>query len=253
MQEQDTIEQRLAQACKRALTRLSVSPFRVVAYVFHATGLEHFYKPHFTRYSALLDLTDEVVAKLPKHSLSITGARMDLMNLIFVGSERDIKRTFRQAGWNSAHPASPLHAIYGLLSMGLRRSYHSGPFTPQYVNIGLQDMAFQQLTRKNSFGQRHHLRVWRTGVVLPGAKRVWVGAASFDMRLKLQFRAPWLHHETNPDLDLERDFVVSSLESAGAAKVKTVVMGAAATEAKPYRNAYGAKYLTDGKAEVVQV
>jgi hypothetical protein len=238
---------------KRVLTRLSVSPFRVVAFLFHATGLEHFYKPHFTRHSALTDLTEELVKKLPKHSLSVSGARLDLMNLVFVGSQRDIKLAFRQAGWNPAHPASPFHLIYSFVATMLGRTYRSGPFTPQYVNIGLQDMSFQKLTSKNSFSERHHLRVWRTGIVLPQGKQVWVAAASFDTRLKIQLLPPFLHHETSPDLDRERSYVVASLENIGAARIRKITMNPRTTPKNPYKNAYGAKYYTDGHAEVVEV
>ncbi|MDF2461430.1 MAG: hypothetical protein K0S68_833 [Candidatus Saccharibacteria bacterium] len=248
-----TWEARLANTIKRVVTRLSVSPFRLIAFILHATGLERIYKPHFTRYSALLDLTDEVVAKLPKHSMSISGARMDLMNLIFVGSEIDIKLAFKAAGWNGAHPASPLHLLYSALTTLFHRSYYSGPFTPHYVNIGLQDMSFQQLTRTKSFSQRHHLRIFRTGIKLPGKKRVWVGAACYDDRLKIQFKPPFIHHNTDPDLDKEREYVVRSLEAVGVARLKTVVMNQPTTTDRPYQNAHGAKYYTDGRAVVVQV
>ena len=248
-----TFEERITHNIKRLVTRLSVSPFRIIAYILHATGLERIYKPHFTRYSALLDLTDDVVAKLPKHSMSMTGARMDLMNLIFVGSEVDIKLAFKAAGWNGAHPASPIHLLYGFVSTIIHRTYYSGPFSPQYVNIGLQDMSFQKLTHTKSFSQRHHLRIFRTGVRLPGGKRVWVGSASFDVRLQLHFRPPFIDHATNPDLDREREYVVRSLEQVGVARLKSVTMNEAISSDRPYHNGYGAKYFTDGQAVVVQV
>jgi hypothetical protein len=243
----------LANFTKRLITRLSVSPFRLIAFILHATGLERLYKPHFTRYSALLDLTDEVVTKLPKHSISMTGARMDLMNLIFVGTEVDIKLAFKTAGWHGAHPASPLHLLYSVLTTIFHRAYDSGPFTPHYVNIGLQDMSFQQLTSKRTFSERHHLRIFRTGIKLPGRKRVWVGAACFDDRMKVQFRPPFIHHNTDPDLDKEREYVVRSLETVGVARLKIVTMNEPTTTDRPYQNAHGAKYYTDGKAVVVQV
>jgi hypothetical protein len=211
------------------------------------------YKPRFTRYSALLDLTDDVIAKLPKHSTSITGARMDLMNLIFVGSEVDIKLAFKTAGWHGAHPASPLHMLYGLFTMLFHRTYSSGPVAPHYINIGLQDMSFQQLTSEKSFGQRHHLRIFRTGIQLPGNKRVWVGAACYDKHIKVQYTPPFLHHSTDPDLDKEREYVVKSLESVGVARLKTVSLNIPMPATHPYRNAHGANYFTDGLAVVVQV
>lgn len=236
-----------------ALTRLSASPFRVLAYILHATYLERVYKPRLQRQRALEDFTDEVIAKLPRHSLSVTGARMDPMNLIFIAEESQLKLAFRAAGWHRASPASPIHLVYGLLTAATGRSYPTGPFTPLFVSIGLQDFAFQQPTTQNSFRERHHIRIWRTGIVLPGNKRIWVGAASFDVQLKVQFRPPFIHHAIDPDIDGERDFIVHSLEEAGAYHLKNVTFSEPVPVANPRANAYGARYNTDGQAAVVLV
>jgi hypothetical protein len=171
---------RLKQATKRLATRISFSPFRLVAYLLHATGLERIYKPRFIRETALLEITDELVGKLPKYCYSVTGAQMDPMNLIILGDEASVKRRFKAAGWHRANPASPVHMFYSLLTVITRREYKTGPFTPLFVNIALQDLAYQQVTGKGSFNERHHLRMWRTGLVLPGKQPVWVGSASFD-------------------------------------------------------------------------
>lgn len=238
---------------RRILTRLSVSPFRLVSYVLHATGLDHIYKPHFTRHSALLEINDAVIAKLPKHSLSVTGARMDPMNLVFVGSELDIKLAFKDAGWFRANPASPVHLLYGLLTVITGRSYQTGPFSPHFISIGLQDFAFQKTTRGKSFKQRHHLRIWRTGIVLPEKTRVWVGTSSFDTKLKLQLTPPYIHHTIDPDIDAEREFVVRSLENQGAFMLKHIRLNVAVPADVQRKNAHGSTYFTDGKAAVVEV
>jgi hypothetical protein len=248
-----TIKERLSFAVKRVLLRLSVSPFRLIAYILHATGLERIYKPRFERHSALLILTDEVVSRLPRHSLSITGARMDPMNLIIIGTDIELRLAFKAAGWHRANPASPVHLLYGLLTVLTGRSYSSGPFTPHFINIGLQDFAFQMVTHKGSFKERHHLRVWRTGINLPDGKRVWVGAGSFDMRLKVQFLPPFIHHAIDPNVDAERDFIVRTLENQGAYRLKSVPLGEPVLASRPHSNAHGAKYFTDGRAVVVEV
>lgn len=244
---------RTTKGLKRAATRLSFSPFRLVAYLLHATGLEHIYKPRFIRETSLLDITDELVAKLPKYCYSLTGAQMDPMNLVVVGTEASLKRTFKLAGWHRANPASPLHLIYGLLTVITKRSYKTGPFTPFYVNIALQDLAYQRVSRSGSFKQRHHLRLWRTGVVLPGHRRVWVGAASYDTRLKTQLTPPFIHHEIDPNLDGERSYVVETLEAKGGRRLRSVAMTEPVLAIRPASNAYGASYFTDGRADVVQL
>jgi hypothetical protein len=247
------MKKRLYHASRRFLGRLTVSPFRLLAYVLHATGLERFYKPRFTRHSALLDLSDDVVAKLPKHCFSITGVQMDPMNLIFVGTELELKLAFRAAGWHRANPASPFHLLYGLLTALLRRPYRTGPFTPLYVNIALQDLAYQKTTLDGNFRQRHHLRIWRTGIILPSKKRVWVGAASFDTSLKIQLTPPFIHHAIDPNLDKEREHVVRSLQGQGVIRLKSVGLNPPVLASRPRSNAYGARYYSDGRAVVLEV
>jgi hypothetical protein len=200
-----------------------------------------------------LDLTDDVIAKLPQHCFSITGVQMDPMNLIFVGTELDIKIAFRAAGWHRANPASPLHLLYGLMTALLKRPYRTGPFTPLYVNIALQDLAYQQTTRDGNFRQRHHLRIWRTGIILPSKKRIWVGAASFDTSLKIQPTPPFIHHAIDPNLDRERDRVASSLQDHGVLRLKSVPLNPPVLASQPHSNGYGAKYYTDGRAVVLEV
>src|ERR1019366_5263918 len=199
----------------RLPTRFTVGIFRLIAYVLNATGLDHFYKPRFTRHSALLDLDEAMVAKLPKYSQTIIGARMDPMNLVFVGSDKGIRQLFRRSGWHRANPASPWNLIFSVLTVVFGKTHRTGPFTPQYVNIGLQDFAFQKLTKRKSFRERHHVRIWRTGVVLPNNQRVWVAAASYDMNLVVQLRPPFIHHRIDPEIDREREFIAHEVERRG--------------------------------------
>ncbi len=233
--------------------RIGIVPFRLIAYILHATGLERFYKPRFIRHSALIELTDEVVDRLPRYSQSMTGAVMDPINLILIGSDKDIKRTFKSAGWHGAHPANPFFLILAALSGPTNKTYTQGPFSPHYVNIGLQDMGFQKLTKKQNFSQRHHIRIWKSGIVLSEDKRVWIAAASYDEKLKIQIAPPFIHHEIDPNLDAERDFIAKDLGRLGATRLKSVSMSDPIYAAVPAENATGAKYFTDGRAVVIEL
>jgi hypothetical protein len=225
----------------------------LAAFTLHITRLEHIYKPRFTRHAALLELDDDVISKLPTHCYTLTGALMDQMNLIFVGHEADIKRAFKSAGWHRANPASPVFLMYAFLTTIIRRPHHNGPFTPLFVNIGLQDYSFQKLTKKNSFSQRHHLRIWRTGIVMPDGKRVWMCAASYDTGMKIQLFFPFIHHNIDPNIDKERSYVARDLQNVGAIKLKTVRLTEPVDKRNKVRNAYHMSYYTDGKAEMVEI
>lgn len=245
--------QRFKPPITRLIERLAALPFRLLAFALHATGLERIFKPRFERHAALFELTDDVVERLPKHCHTITGAKSDPMNLIFVASENDLKRTFRRASWRRANPASPVHILYGLFTALFKRPYPTGPFAPLYVNIGLQDLAYQKSERHDNARQRHHLRIWRTGVTLSNGKRVWVGAAGRENGMRLGLALPFWSHALDPDIDDERHYVVRSLERCGATRVKSVTMNQPIMASKPKRNAFGSLYFTDGRAVVVQL
>ena len=238
---------------KRFLLRLSMAPLRLIAYLFHATRLERIYKPRFVRHKALIELTINVLDTLPKYSQSISGGKMDPMNLIFIGHESQLKLRFKQAGWHRANAASPIYLMYGALTVLLGKSHQKGPFTPHYINIGLQDFAFQKLTREQSFKRRHHIRVWKTGIELTTGDPVWVGAASFDSKLKVQFKPPWIHHFLDPDLDHEREYIVRDLVQAGSTHLKPVAMTKVIFASEPVKNASGNVYFTDGSAQMVEL
>lgn len=238
---------------KHILSRLSMAPFRVVAYLLHATRLELIYKPRFIRHKALIELSQDVIDKMPKYSQSITGGRMDPMNLIFVGHESQLKLRFDQAGWHRANPSSPIHLFYGALTVLTGRRHNKGPFTPHYINIGVQDYSFQKLTRVQSFKRRHHIRIWKTGITLTNGDPVWVAAASFDSKIKIQFTPPWIHHFLDPDLDHEREYIARDLEHSGSTRLMLVDMTEPVFASEPAENASGNKYFTDGQAEVVEL
>lgn len=245
--------QRFKQLLTRLVERLAALPFRILAYVLHATSLERIIKPRFGRHRALFELTDEVVARLPTHSRSITGARMDPINFIFVGDHKTLLRRFKRAGWSRANPASPPLLIYSALTVLTRRTYRTGPFTPHYVNIALQDYAFQKLTRKASFRQRHHIRIWKTGIKLDGGVPVWIGEASFDVEMKTQLTPPFIHHRIDPNLDEEREYITHDLERCGSMRLKSVALSEPVMASKVAHNAHGNTYFTDGRAVVVQL
>lgn len=240
-------------SARRKGERIGIVPFRLIAYVLHATGLERFYKPRFIKHTALFDLTDEIIASLPHYSQSMVGSKQDPINLIFIGEEKKIKIIFRKAGWHSAHPANPLFMLYAGLTGATRRKYTKGPFTPHFVNIGLQDMCFQKLTTKQNFSQRHHIRIWKSGVVLQNNQRVWIAAASYDTHMKVQLTPPFIHHAIDPNLDAERDMITRELEDNGAVRLKSVRMQDPIFASNMTENASGAKYFTDGRAVLVEL
>lgn len=237
-----------------AAGRLSFGPFRLMAFLLHTTGLEQIYKPRFLRQRAvLLEINDAMLARLPKYCHTMSGAKGDPMNLILVADEARLKQAFRAAGWRRANPASPLHVLYGLLTALLKKSYETGPFAPLYVNIQIQDLAYQQPTPGRNYRERHHLRIWRTGLTLSDGRRVWIGAAGCENGMRLGKAAPFYTHALDPDIDTEREYVTRSLETAGGQRLGVLPMTREVPAARPVRNAHSCPYYTDGRAAVIEL
>lgn len=238
---------------QRVVGSVSIFPFRIVAFLFHATGLERVYKPRFTRHAALLEIDDAFIAGIPTHCRTITGAESDPINLIFIGDEKAIIKTFRNAGWHRANPASPVHLTYGLLSAVFKRSYKTGPFAPLYINIGLQDLAFQRSDNRSSFRERHHLRMWRTGTTLSDGQPVWLCAAGHEDGMKFTTAIPFYTHVLDPDLDTEREYVLDSLVKQGVVRLKYVNLNTNISITTPKKSVFGSLYYTDGRAAIAEV
>src|SRR5262249_25703954 len=61
--------------------------------------------------------------------------------------------------------------------------------------------------------QRHHVRYWLWDRLHDG-RQVWFGAATFDERVGLSHTTGQVTHHIGPDVDAERDKILSELKSA---------------------------------------
>ena len=91
------------------------------------------------------------------------------------------------------------------------------------------------------------MRIW----LLDSLAGVWVGAATFDVGLRI---APWEGiptHRISPDVDAERDLIVRELESTGCADLVDYVRLPLAL--RKGRNVFGEKFETDSRTAVSAV
>jgi hypothetical protein len=230
----------------------ALTSIRLVSTLLHMTTLEKIYKPRDFRKTSHLELDQEIIDELPKYCATAYGLKMDPINLLFVGGEDSIKQAFVAAGWQEAHPSTPVHAAVGLLAAIFRRPYRRGPFMPLFVNIGLQDLAFAKTGRRKRFASRHHIRIWRTGHILPGDKSLWVAAATHETGLKIVWLPTFLVHKLDPDLDDERDYIAGDMIDQGNLLAGEYSINPPIVRQKPKRNPHNDKYYSDGQAKLVE-
>jgi undecaprenyl-diphosphatase len=188
-----------------------------------------------------------VVAQLPHVTETIFGAPQEPISLVFVGTRGQIEQTFAAAGWTEAQRPEPGVVGQALFDGLTERSDPAGPVAPSFLADEPNTLAFSQPVG-TSFDQRHHVRLWPTNVVTTDGQPVWLGTASFDEGFGLAQGTLLPTHHIAPDIDAERDYLVASLQAAGA-----VVTSSSFQLVPPGmgHNFVGDPFSTDGRAALL--
>ncbi|MBL8576702.1 MAG: LssY C-terminal domain-containing protein [Mesorhizobium sp.] len=176
------------------------------------------------------------------------GIPGDPINVGLVGVRNDVLQAFAAAGWRPADAITLKTSIEIGLSVVLHEPDPDAPVSTLVYDGRRQDLAFEKPVG-DSADQRHHVRLWQTDPIAPGAQGpLWLAAASFDRGVGVSHDTGQITHHIGPDLDAERDFVVSNLSEDGWVRSTYEIEGAGAT--KTGRNGGGDPYFTDGKVLV---
>lgn len=181
------------------------------------------------------------LAELPARSEGRFGKPGDALNMLFVGSEESVRRALARAGWTelSLAIAPSVKAGLGQLLRGERLTL----FPPMnlYEVLGrTQDMNWAQVVRP--IQERHHFRLWRTGLHDPRGRELWWGSGNYDLSVRWRD----LSHRPDPDMNLERDHLAKSL--AGLPEVESLRLVALPQIPREGFNDKGYPFFTDGRA-----
>jgi hypothetical protein len=182
----------------------------------------------------------------PRITHTKSGADGDPVNMVFVGTNSQILRSFQQAGWLIPDPIT-LQTSEKIAADSLaHRSYPTAPVSNLYVFGRVQDLAFEKPT--NDVQNRGHIRLWKTGTLI-GGQLVWVGQASYDSGIELSVSNHLPTHHIAPTVDLERNAVGADLDKTGL--VKEEVYAAFTPPIFSARNGGGDYYESDGDVLVI--
>ena len=192
------------------------------------------------------DQLNELVDELPWRVTTPKGVNADLINLVFLGSEDQVKAAFREAGWHNADPASRhtyLKNFYALLN---NSGYAEQPMMAFYLNGKPEDMNWQK--DLNSYGRRDHLRIWQW-TSKESDEPIWISSSTHDTGAVLSVKYKGFVHHIAPDIDDERSTVIRNLNFAGCVKSVSYVTS---PEMPAFtHNAIGDIMRTDGLVAVV--
>jgi hypothetical protein len=186
--------------------------------------------------------------QIPPHSTTLKAADADVVNLVFLGSEEQVRNAFVVAGWHTADHSSRhsfAHNFYAVLN---NSGYPQEPMMTFLLDGKPEDMNWQK--GLNSYGRRDHLRIWQwtpEGATEP----VWVSASTHDSGAVLSVKYKGFVHHISPDIDNERSTVIRDLNFAGCVKSVTYVLRPGI--ATITQNATGDTVRTDGSIAVVEL
>jgi hypothetical protein len=182
----------------------------------------------------------------PRITHTANGIPGDPVNVALTGSEADVVLGMKAAKWFPADPITLRSSLRIAVDSVFRRPDDEAPVSDLFLFGRKQDLAFEQPVG-DSPRQRHHVRFWHWDR-LEGGREVWFGAATFDERVGLSDTTGQITHHIGPDVDAERDRILSELQQAGwAAEVYWVQRFHQQLEGK---NGGGDPWHTDGRLGV---
>ena len=183
----------------------------------------------------------------PKVTHTHSGIPGDPLNVALVGSKADVVRALLASGWYPADPITFRSSVRIAVDTVFRRPDDQAPVSNLYLYGRKQDLAFEKPV-DGSPKQRHHVRLWRTERVDEN-REVWIGAAIYDMGVELSRTTGQVTHHIAPEIDTERNFLISDLEKAR--QVQELRWINDFHENRSGRNGGGDPWRTDGRLAVV--
>lgn len=226
---------------RKRLLRRSANWFALACGAY--LGLAYFAAPEFwTLRDRHADTSAmEMVTRTPQ------GIAGDPINVGLIGTREQVMRAFALAHWDTADAVTLKTAVEIGESVLFDRPYPDAPVSQLLYEGRAQDLAFEKPVG-DSADQRHHVRLWQTPERQDGGRPLWLGAASFDRGVGVSHDTGAITHHIGPDIDAERDLLMSDLLEASVLASTTEMEGIGATLSGS--NGGGDAYFTDGKVIV---
>jgi hypothetical protein len=166
--------------------------------------------------------------RVPRYTITGDGLPGDPVNLVLIGTQRQLHAAFAAAGWTVADPLGLKSSWRMVRAFVLNKPYPTAPFSTLYLFGRGQDIGFQKCI-DNSPRRRHHIRFWAlslqhaeatlgTAQFWRSSRRppddacvAWVGAGTRDTGFSLTQLTFQITHATDNDTNAEREFIVAEL------------------------------------------
>lgn len=211
-----------------------------------AAGPESKLQP-FPNQAALPDLVNREpfrTATPPANGLE--GRPSDITNLMFLGTQDELRSAFQKAGWALAARLDVQSKLETARALIEDRGYREGPMS--LLTLNGQDPAMTWEKGNDTYSSRHHLRIFRMPQTFDG-KPVWVASSTHDVAIQFSERDRTFIHKIDPNIDAERAKVVNDL--LGTGMVRALALVDRPEIPKDLMNATGDPLQTDGRMAVL--
>jgi len=183
---------------------------------------------------------------LSKYSETLRGNSQEPMSFLIVAkNDTELAIFFKKSGWLEADYFNRNSMTRMIIAAVLNQSYPTNVMTPSFWNSKVNDFGFQKPTPKNTIRERHHVRFWKTNIFTRDGKRLYLGTASYDIRIK------WLiTHEIDANIDAEREYLFKDLLKSNMILKYEKIQLVGKTRGK---NFAGDAFYTDGKAYFIEL
>jgi len=196
--------------------------------------------------TAETDQLNQLVQRLPWRVTTRKDIGADLLNIVFLGTEDEVKSAFREAGWHNADPASRRTYLKNFYAVLNNSGYARQPMMTFLLDGKPEDMNWQK--GLNSYGRRDHLRIWQY-TPEGSTETVWISSSTHDSGAVLSVKYMGFVHHIAANIDDERSAVIRDLNFAGC--LKSVSYVSRPDVPTLTRNATGDVMYTDGSVAVI--
>ena len=190
------------------------------------------------------------LADRPMLTATRQGIPGDPINVGFVGDREDIIRSMHEAGWFAANDVTLRSSVEIIGSVLLDRPYRAAPVSVLYYEGRSEDLAYERPDGVSA-NRRHHVRLWRVLDIGLEGRPIWLGASTYDRGVGFSRYTGQVTHHIAPQIDQERDFLISDLKNAGMVETRYTVTGVGPTLIG--HNGEGDLYQTDGEIWIVRL
>jgi LssY C-terminus len=193
-------------------------------------------------------ITPDLLQEIPRRVSDPDHNPGDMVNILIVGTQDEVVRTFTAAGWVQVDSSVQGTLISGVIDSLQKKDYLTMPMSTLYLFNRAQDYGFAHAEPVRVAMSRNHLRAWKSPYEAAG-RPVWCIAATHDIGFERDERNNGLTHKIDPAIDGEREYVNDTLSSTGLVMARNhVTPPDPVTEAK---TATGGSFHSDGRMLVL--